>query len=114
MGYQAGTLNQQIELQQKTITRSPSGDEIAGWSAPRIVWAAVHPIRGKEYMAADHLRATVECKFVVRYLSANDVDAANWRIVHEGKVYGIVSPPIHVRSAREYIEIMGSSGILAE
>lgn len=113
MGYQAGTLNQQIELQQKTITRSPSGDELVSWAAPRIVWAAVHPIRGKEYMDADHLRATVECKFVVRYLSASDVDAT-WRIVHAGKVYGIVSPPIHVRSAREFIEIMASTGILAE
>lgn len=111
MGYQAGTLNQRIHLEQKIITRSASGDELAGWATPRIVWAAVHPIRGKEYMAADHLRATVECKFVVRYLAAKDVDAT-WRIVHLGKVYGIVSPPIHVRSAREYIEIMGSTGIL--
>jgi SPP1 family predicted phage head-tail adaptor len=109
MGYQAGTLDQRIEVQQKIVTRDAFGAEQVSWSAPRAMWAAKHPLRGKEYMTADHLRANVECKFVVRYLSAQDV-TADWRILHGGVVHGIQSV-IHVRSAREFIEIMATAGI---
>lgn len=109
MGYQAGTLDQRIDLQQKTVTRDAFGAEQVSWATIRTIWAAKHPLRGKEYMAADHLRANVECKFVVRYLSARDV-TPDWRILHGGVVHGIQSV-IHVRSAREFIEIMATAGV---
>lgn len=104
----AGTLNRRIDLQKKTIVQSPTGAQTITWASQRIVWAANLPVRGREYMAADQLRADVEVRFVMRRQRDLAIDAT-WRVVAEGLVHGVKSV-IQAKTDRTMIELMCSVG----
>lgn len=109
MAYEPGTLDQRISLQRKIVARDAYGAELVSWQPVRDCWAALHPIRGKEYMAADHLRASLDCKFVLRANACADIDVEH-RILHKGLVYGIAAK-IDIRSENHWVEIMCTAGV---
>jgi SPP1 family predicted phage head-tail adaptor len=109
---QAGDLDRRVDLQKKVITRTSTGAEEWSWVSQRIVWASILPIRGREYMTADHLRSDIEVRIVMRYQRDLSV-ASTWRAVSENLVYSIKSI-IQFRSDRKRLELMCTAGISLE
>jgi SPP1 family predicted phage head-tail adaptor len=110
MAYESGTLNQRVTVRRKLISRDALGAEVVTWFDLRTVWAAKHPIRGKEYLAADHLRASLECIFVLRANAGNGITEQDI-LIHKGQIFSIASPPIDIRSKGHWMELMCSAGV---
>lgn len=65
----AGQLNRRITIQQVTITRDSYGGTVETYTTYKQVWAAIEPLRGREYWeAAAHNRENMT-KFTIRHIS---------------------------------------------
>ena len=104
----AGTLNRRIDLQKKIIVQTATGAQTITWVSQRTVWAANLPVRGREYMTADQLRADVDVRFVMRRQRDLAIDAT-WRVVAEGLVHSVKSV-IQAKTDRTMIELMCTAG----
>lgn len=64
---EAGSLRHQITIQQKSTSRDAIGGVIDVWTTFVTVRAAVEPIRGREYFAAQQVHAEVSHRIRMRY-----------------------------------------------
>ncbi len=109
MAYHSGMLNRIIELDAPSVSRDAFGAEVRSWALQRRLAAAILPVRGREYMAADHLRADVEVKFVIRWQPDLAI-LPTWRVRVDGVVHNIKSV-IHPAADRAWLEIMATAGV---
>jgi SPP1 family predicted phage head-tail adaptor len=107
----AGLLRHRVILQRATMTRDEAGQEIADWQPYATVWAEAEPLRGRELLAAQQAQAEVTTRFRIRYRP--DVLPTD-RVVWDGAVYAITSPPIDWRGRRMLLELMCASGLREE
>jgi len=56
-----------VVLQSPNPTQDSYGQEVTGWSTVATVWAAVEPINGREYLAAQQLNAETKVRIRLRY-----------------------------------------------
>lgn len=99
---QIGRLNRRVTIQQKSASRDAYGGEAITWTTVAIVWAAVLPLRGREYMAIREAGAELTTRFVIRYRSG--VTPA-MRIVHGDAHYDIVEV-IDSEDGHRFLELM--------
>jgi SPP1 family predicted phage head-tail adaptor len=104
----AGSLNQRVTLQQKSVTRNAIGEEVVTWPDVATVWAEAWPLRGREFFQAQQTQYAADVRFRLRYRA--DVQAANWRVVWNSEPYDIVSL-IDVAARRETTEILAVHGV---
>lgn len=97
-----GRLNRRITIQGKTVTRDAYGGESISWTDVATVWAAVLPIRGREYVAIREAGAELTTRFVIRYRQG--VTPA-MRVVHGGANYDI-EQVIDTEDGHRFIELM--------
>ena len=64
---QLGRLNRRVTIQSKSVTRDAYGAEVITWAHVVEVWAAVLPVRGREYVALREAQADLTTRFVIRY-----------------------------------------------
>lgn len=67
--YGAGDLDQRIELQRASRTRTSSGGATPSWATYATVWAQVRPMTGRERENAQRQEAAANYMVVVRYRS---------------------------------------------
>ena len=100
---QAGKLDQRIVLQSLSGGVDPLGQPIPGeWADVATVWAAVEPLQGREFIAAQAAVSEVSARIRMRYRPG--ITPA-MRVVHGADVYGIEAV-IHVRSAKRELQLM--------
>mgnify|MGYP001599371197 CR=1 FL=1 len=63
----AGRLNKRITLQSATLARDGHGQPIETWADVATMWAAVEPIRGREYFAAQQVSAETTHRVTLRH-----------------------------------------------
>lgn len=63
----AGTLRHRVTLQTVTETRDADGGVVESWADTATLWAAVEPLRGREYFSAKALQAEVTTRIRLRY-----------------------------------------------
>lgn len=63
----AGDLRNRIKIQQKSVTRDTFGGETVTWTDVVTVWAAIEPISGREYYAAQQVQAEASTRIRIRY-----------------------------------------------
>ena len=99
----AGDLDQRV-----TVERQQGGfDELGqplpdNWAPLFTCWAAVEPLVGREYLAAQAAQSEVTARVTMRYrtgITAQD------RVIHNGTTYNIVSV-IDVRSGHRELVLM--------
>ncbi len=99
----AGELNKRITIQTKgTPTRDSFGAEVIAWSTFATVWAAVEPLSGREYLAAQQATATVDTRIRIRYFAGV---LPEMRIVYGSRTFEIVSV-INVKEVGRELQIM--------
>ena len=66
----AGTLRDRVAIQATTETRDGAGGIINTWATTTTVWAAVEPLRGREFIEARATQAQVDTRIRIRYDSS--------------------------------------------
>lgn len=104
----AGSLNQRLTLQVPATGLDAHGQESTSWQTLATVWGSAQPLRGRDFVAAQQVQATVAVKFSVRY-SAALLGAR--RVLWRGEAYDVQGEPIDVAGRRESLELMCESGV---
>lgn len=98
----AGRLDQRVTLQQKSVTRDDIGGEVVTWVDVATLWAAVQPVRGREYIALRAAQSDITTKITIRYRSG--VTTA-MRIVWNGHAMDIAEA-ININGGNHTLELM--------
>lgn len=99
---QIGRLNRRITIEEKSVSRDSYGAEVITWSEVVTVWAAVLPVRGREYIAMRQAQADVTTRFVIHYRAGL---TPAMRVLYNGAHYGIVEV-IDTEDGHRFIEMM--------
>lgn len=84
----AGKLRHQITIERFTSGQDEFGQPIEAWETVGTVAAAVEPLKGREFIAAQAAQSEVTTRIRLRYLAG--ITAAD-RITHGGTVYNVLS-----------------------
>ena len=63
---------------------------------------------GREYLAAEAIRAEVTGRFELRYMAGV---TAEMRVLWDGSVFNIKAPPVVDHTARRYMTLLVGSGV---
>ena len=85
-----GSLNRQIQLQYKTISRATDGSETETWVTQNTVWASKAHQSSREFFSAQKINAETTDLFIIRYRKLID---PKMRVVFDGKNYNIIGTP---------------------
>lgn len=97
----SGNLDQRITLERQG-GKDELGQPLDEWTPLGACWAAVLPLQGREYIAAQAMQSEVTTRIVIRFRPG--ITPAD-RVVHEGRVYNITSV-IDTRSQHDRLELM--------
>ena len=98
----AGDLTERVTVERFTATYDELGQPIESWAPLFTCWAAVEPLTGREYLAAQAAVSEVTARIRMRFrpwMTAED------RVIHNGTTYGIESV-IDVRSEHRELHLM--------
>lgn len=84
----SGRLRHKVTVEQVTETIDEFGQAIKSWSTFAQPFAAIEPVSGREYFAAQQVDSEVTVKITMRYLSGL---TTKMRISWGGKIYNIQS-----------------------
>ena len=106
---EAGKLNKRVTIQHK-VTGSPqrksSGAPDSPWADLVTTWAAIEPLRGKEFMESQAVNSAVAVRIRIRY---RDGITAAMRVKHGTTIYSIeavIDPEMRNRE----LQLMCSQG----
>lgn len=102
----AGRLNQRITVEQKSVTRAGTGEEVVNWTTFATVWAEVKQLRGREFFAAAQMQGAMDHQVFIRYRT--DI-TRDMRLMCNGQPLDIVG--IAQIGNKEGLEIMCLSGV---
>jgi SPP1 family predicted phage head-tail adaptor len=104
-----GRLRHRITIEQSTETRDANGDRVPAWNVfAADVPAAFQSGPGREYLAAEAIRAEVAGRFNIRYLPGV---TAQMRVLWDGLVWNIKAPPIVDPTARREMTLLVGAGV---
>lgn len=99
----AGLLKESITIQQRSVTRSATGDEVETWTDYLVKRAAVEPLNGKEYFTGRQETAEVNYRIRMRYDSTMDDITPLYRVSYAGRIFDIKSVINRMERNREII-----------
>ena len=98
----SGDLDQRVTVERFTTTTDSWGQPIETWAPLFSCWAAVEPLTGREFIAAQAAQSEVTARIRMRFrpwMTAQD------RVIHNGTTYGIESL-VDVRSGNRELVLM--------
>ena len=98
----AGQLDQRVTVERFSRTEDELGQPIESWAPLFTCWAAVEPLTGREYLAAQAAVSEVTARIRMRFrpwMTAQD------RVIHNGTIYMIESL-VDVRSENRELVLM--------
>jgi len=98
----AGRLRQRVTIQGKVVTQDTYGAEEITWTDVVTVWAAVEPLRGREFLEAQREGAEVTTRIVMRYRASVTPEM---RVVFGDHTYDVLSV-IQVEERRRELQLM--------
>lgn len=106
MSLDAGRLRHLVTIEDQTTTIDSSGQN-TDWTYVARAWAAIEPVSGREFIAAQAENSAVTTRILIRF---RDDVRASMRIRHGGKVYNIRGVLPDKESGREYLTLMCEQG----
>lgn len=106
---QTGKLRHQVVIQQRAAAspqRTPSGAPDEAWANLVTTWAAIEPMRGKEFMESQAVNSAVATRIRIRY--RNGIDAT-MRVKHGTTIYSIEAV-INLELRNRELHLMCSQG----
>lgn len=102
-------LRHRIIIQEKSTTPDSLGQPATSWTDVATVWAAVEPLRGREFWAADQINSEVTTRIRIRWRSG--ITAA-MRVSFDSRFYNIKTI-IVPNEVHEEMQLMCGEGINA-
>lgn len=99
----AARLRHRVTIQQPVVAVNGYGERITTWSTVATVWAAVEPLRGREFFDAEQVQAEISHRVIMRYRAGME---STMRLLHEGRVLHITAPPIDVDERHRELQLM--------
>lgn len=84
----AGRFRHRITLQELVTGQDEAGQPVQEWQDVATVWAAVEPLRGREYWAAAQVQSEVTTRIRIRYRSGIRPDM---RVLYGGRVFNVTA-----------------------
>jgi len=107
---EAGQLRHQVTIQQRAAAspqRTPSGAPDEAWTDLFTgVWAAIEPLRGKEFMESQAVNSAVAVRIRIRYQAGID---ATMRVKHGTTIYSIEAV-LNIETRDRELHLMCSQG----
>lgn len=111
MSLEAGKLRHRVRFEAQTTDVDSDGISTTEWETVATVWAAIEPLSGNSFLAAQATQAKATARIVIRYRAGLD---ASMRAVHGSTVYDIVAPPLADKeSGIEYLTLLVATGVNA-
>jgi len=107
MAVRSGIYRHKITIQQPTESVDAFGQAIKSWSTYAQPFAAVEPLRGREYFASQQFNAEITTRIRLRYLSGV---TPKMRVSFDGRIYNIQSI-IDVSERNRETHLMCSEGV---
>lgn len=105
----AGRLRHRVTIQSVTETRDTTTGAIAtSWADVATVWAAIEPLSGREFIAAQGAQAEIVARILIRY---RDDVVAKMRVVSGSRVYNIRAVLPDKESGTEHLTLMVAEGV---
>ena len=82
----AGKLRQRVTIQDKSVSQNTYGEEVITYVDWATVWAAVEPLRGREFLEGRQITAEVSTRIRIRYRSGISPEM---RVKFGSKVYDV-------------------------
>lgn len=111
MTFDARKLRHRVILQAPAETQNQqTGDMEITWNDVATVWAAIEPLSGREFIAAQAENNEVSARITIRYRP--DV-TGKWRLLHEAKgmYYNIEGILADKSSGKHYLTLPVSEGV---
>ena len=108
-----GKATHRIRIEQKSVTRTPAGEEVVSWinvitdTADNAIWAEVWPLKGREFFAAQQTQYAADVRFRIRYRAGIEPEH---RVIWNNAPYDIISI-VDVGAGRHTIEILAINGV---
>lgn len=109
LNMQAARLRHRVLIQKYEERAGSLGHVTKAWVDWAHVWAAVEPLRGQEFIAAQAMQATTTVRVRMRYRPGID---SQMRLVFEGRLYNIKAV-IETETRRREIQLMCEVGASA-
>jgi SPP1 family predicted phage head-tail adaptor len=103
----AGRLEQRVTLQQRVAGVNALGQASNSWASMLDVWAAVEPLRGREFFAAGQTQSEVTTRITIRWRQG--VTSA-MRVVWRGQPFDIIAV-VEPEGQRQTLELMCVQGV---
>ena len=101
----AGDLRHRVTLQSPVASQDGYGAETVTWTDVATVWAAVWPVRGREYFEARQTAAEVTHKVRIRYSTDVSGVTPKWRVVFGSRRFDIEAV-INPDERSKYLDLM--------
>lgn len=101
MALAAGRLRRRVALQRRVLTANTYGEQVETWETLATVWAAVEPVRGREFWAARQTLSEATARILIRHRS--DVTTVE-RVADGAEAWDILSV-VDPGSRSEYLEL---------
>lgn len=105
---QAGWLRAYVTFQTLSPSLDGFGQPTNSWSNTLNVWACINDISGSELIKSMALDSEATTRITVRYRTG--ITAA-MRILHDGVIYNIKSPPIDKTGKKAWLELLCQRGL---
>jgi len=97
-----GELRHRITLQKLNPSRDSFGAEDPEWVDVATVWAAIYPISGREYFAAQQVNAEISTKIIMRYRTGVE---SKMRVTCGERTFEILAV-IHFQEKKKELQLM--------
>lgn len=101
----AGRYRHRITIESSSAVLNGFGEETLTWSTYMTAWAAIEPLRGREYMEAKQVQADVDTRIRLRGQASKTIQPS-MRVKFGARIYEIVSPPINVSEIGKEVQLM--------
>lgn len=98
----AGPLRHRVTIQNKSVVQNTYGEEVITWTDFAAVWAAVEPLRGREFLEGKQITAEVSTRIRIRH---RDGILPEMQVVFGSITYDIHSI-IHIEEREREIHLM--------
>ena len=99
---EAGKLRNRIIIQQRSTTKNSFGETIDTWTTFTTLWAAIEPLRGREFFESKETQAEVTTKITIRNKSGI---TPQMRVSWNSKIFDIKSI-INIESRNKEVILM--------
>jgi len=84
----AGRLRHKVTIQDYTESQNTFGEVTKNWTDYATVWAAVEPVKGREFWESQQINAEITTKVTLRYLAGVK---PKMRILYDTRIFEIDS-----------------------